>query len=290
MEPLGKLADILELTKPRQTALLLLTMFSAYFVAGGPLDPVLLAKMAIMGFAAVGGVTALNMYLDADIDAIMRRTSKRPLPAGRISAAEVSFITSLMILVGAFVASTINNYVLFTVLAGLYFDIVGYTELTKRYTPFSIVFGSIAGVMPALGGWAAGAGAITLPGLLLAGVIYAWQPLHVWFLAYAAEEDYRKAGVPVASLQYSPKVFSSLVIAHLLIMAFSVWGLAYLLGFGIITAALSTVFIALAVTRVASFYRSPSKEEAFKIFKFATPTLAIVYLLLPSERYLLYLL
>lgn len=279
-----KLKDFVELTKPRQTALLLLTMFSAYFIAGGPLDPLMLAKLAVMGFASVGGVTALNMYLDADIDSVMKRTSKRPLPAGRLSPKETSFLSTLLIVLGATVASTINEYVLFTVLAGLYFDIVGYTELTKRFTPLSIVFGSIAGVMPALGGWAAGAGAITLPGILLAGVIYAWQPLHVWFLAYAAEEDYRKAGVPVASLKYGPRLFSALVLLHLLIMIASVWGIVYLLGFGLMTALVSSVFIVLAMVRVVSFYKNPSKQEAFKIFKFATPTLAIVYLILPMER------
>ncbi|MEN2999940.1 MAG: heme o synthase [Acidilobaceae archaeon] len=279
-----KLKDYAELTKPRQTVLLLLTMFSAYFIAGGPPDLVMLAKLAVMGFASVGGVTALNMYLDADIDSLMRRTSKRPLPSGRLSPKETSFLVTFLIVLGAMVASTINEYVLFAVLGGLYFDIVGYTELTKRFTPLSIVFGSIAGVMPALGGWAAGAGAITLPGILLAGVVYAWQPLHVWFLAYAAEEDYRRAGVPVASLRYSPKLFSLLVLLHLAIMISSVWGLVYLLGFGLLTGLISSAFIALAVAKVATFYKNPSKQEAFKIFKFATPTLAIVYLLLPLER------
>lgn len=278
-----KIRYFMELTKPRQTALLLVTMLGAYLIAAKSLDPVMVLKLLVMGFAAVGGVTALNMYLDRDIDAVMNRTSKRPLPTGRLSFDETMVGTLVMLLIGVTIAATINKYVLFAVLAGLFFDIIGYTELTKRFTPASIVLGSIAGSMPALGGWAAGAGEITLPGILLAGVVYAWQPLHVWFLAYAAEEDYRRAGVPVASLQMDPRAFSLLVVLHLLIMLASVWGISLLLRTGVFTASLSTMFILLAIARVLSFYRSPSKDEAFRIFKFASPTLAVVYLMMPAE-------
>lgn len=278
-----KVRYFMELTKPRQTALLLVTMAGAYLIAAKSIDVIMLAKLLIMGFTAIGGVTALNMYLDRDIDAIMKRTSSRPLPRGRLSFDEVMIGILVMLLIGITIASTINRYVLFAVLAGLYFDIVGYTELTKRFTPASIILGSIAGSMPALGGWAAGAGEISLPGILLAGVVYAWQPLHVWFLAYAAEEDYRKAGVPVASLRTDHKTFSILVVAHLAIMIVAIWGISWTIGAGLLTASISSVFVLLAIARVLYFYKSPSKTEALRIFKFASPTLAIVYLMMPIE-------
>lgn len=279
----SKVKAFIELTKPRQAALLLLTMYGAYLASGAPLDPIMLLKLTVLGFTAVGGVTALNMYFDHDIDSVMRRTSKRPLPSGRISFGEALLGVTLMLIIAVTVASTINEYVLFAVLAGLYFDIIGYTELTKRFTALNIVVGSIAGSMPALGGWAAGAGAITLPGVLLALVVYAWQPLHVWFLAYFLEEDYRRANVPMASFNYGVRVFSALTIAHLAIMALAVWMFAFTTSKGYMAALLSTVFILLASVRVAYFVRSPSRAEALRIFKFATPTLAIVFVLVPLE-------
>ncbi len=278
-----KVKAFIELTKPKQTALLLLTMYGSYLVAGGPLDPLLLAKLTIMGVASLGGVTALNMYLDSDVDALMKRTSRRPIPSGRLTAMEALTGIAIMLIVGVTVAASINVYVLFAVLAGLYFDIIGYTELTKRFTPLNIFLGSIAGAMPALGGWAAGSGSIGLPGIMLAGIVFAWQPLHVWFLAYFLEDDYRRVGVPMAPFDYSPRVFSLMVSFSLIFMAFFVLAFVYLTRYGHVSAAISIMLIALAIRRVFSFAYSPSRREAIKIFKFATPVLAIVYILLPIE-------
>jgi protoheme IX farnesyltransferase len=280
---ISKVSAFIELTKPRQAALLMLTMYGAYIATGAPLDPVMLIKLTLGGFAAIGGVTALNMYFDYDIDSIMKRTSRRPLPSGRLSFEESLLGVTLMLILAVTIASTINEYVLFAFLAGLYFNIIGYTELTKRFTALNIAIGSIAGSMPALGGWAAGAGAITLPGILLAAVVYSWQPLHVWFLAYFLEEDYRRAKVPMAPFNYNVRVFSTLTLLHLAIMASAVWIFAYVTSKGYIAALLSTVFILLASVRVAYFVGNPSKAEALRIFKFATPTIAIVFVLVPLE-------
>ena len=280
---ISKVSAFIELTKPRQAALLMLTMYGAYIATGAPLDPVMLIKLTLGGFAAIGGVTALNMYFDYDIDSMMKRTSRRPLPSGRLSFEESLLGVTLMLILAVTIASTINEYVLFAFLAGLYFNIIGYTELTKRFTALNIAIGSIAGSMPALGGWAAGAGAITLPGILLAAVVYSWQPLHVWFLAYFLEEDYRRAKVPMAPFNYNVRVFSTLTLLHLAIMASAVWIFAYVTSKGYIAALLSTVFILLASVRVAYFVGNPSKAEALRIFKFATPTIAIVFVLVPLE-------
>jgi protoheme IX farnesyltransferase len=280
---ISKVSAFIELTKPRQAALLMLTMYGAYIATGAPLDPIMLIKLTLGGFAAIGGVTALNMYFDYDIDSIMKRTSRRPLPSGRLSFEESLLGVTLMLILAVTIASTINEYVLFAFLAGLYFNIIGYTELTKRFTALNIAIGSIAGSMPALGGWAAGAGAITLPGILLAAVVYSWQPLHVWFLAYFLEEDYRRAKVPMAPFNYNVRVFSTLTLLHLAIMASAVWIFAYVTSKGYIAALLSTVFILLASVRVAYFVGNPSKAEALRIFKFATPTIAIVFVLVPLE-------
>ncbi|MEM1939343.1 MAG: heme o synthase [Acidilobaceae archaeon] len=278
-----KLRSFIELTKPRQLALLLLTMYGSYIVAGGPLDFISLTKLTIMGFATVGGVTALNMYLDYDVDSVMARTRRRPLPSGRLSLDEALLGTVILLVLGVTIAASINKYVLSAVLAGLYFDIIAYTELSKRFTALNIIFGSIAGAMPALGGWAAGAGSITLPGILLASIVFAWQPLHVWFLAYSYGDDYRRAEIPMVSLSYSHRVFSIVILIFLALMAIAMATLVYYLKYGLIALALTLILISLATLRVLRFYRGPSREEAFKIYKFATPTLAIVYIVLPLE-------
>lgn len=279
----GKIRAFIELTKPRQAALLMITMYGAYIASAAPLDAVMLAKLTLLGFTSIGGVTALNMYFDSDVDAVMRRTSRRPIPSGRISPEETLLGVTLMLILAVTIASTINHHVLFAILAGLYFDIIGYTEMTKRFTSLNIVVGSIAGSMPALGGWAAGAGSITIPGILLALVVYAWQPLHVWFLAYHLEDDYRRAGIPMAPFNYNTRLFSVLTIAHLAIMAVSIWLFAFMTLRGYIAALLTSIFILLASIRVLHFSRSPSRSEALRIFKFATPTLAVFYLVMPVE-------
>ncbi len=281
--PLLKLSVFLELTKPRQTILLLLTMYSAYIASGAPLDPLTLIKLAIAGYMAIGGVTALNMYFDRDIDSIMKRTNRRPLPSKRISLKESLLGITIMLIIAITVASTINEYFLFLLLVGLYFNIIGYTELTKRFTSLNIVLGGIAGCTPALGGWVAGAGAITLPGILLATIVLVWQPLHVWFLAYYLEEDYKRAGIPMVSINYSVRVFSAIVILFLVVMALAIWLFVYITSKGYMAALLSTIFILLALARVVHFMRSSSRAEAFRIFKFATLTLSVVFLLIPLE-------
>ena len=280
----GKLKSFISLTKPRQLSLLLVTMYGAYFAAGGSLDPRSLALLTVMGVSSIGGVTAFNMYFDIDIDSRMSRTRKRPLPSGVLTPFEALVGSIALIVVGLVSAAAINKYVLFTVLAGLYFDIVGYTQLTKRFTPLSIIFGSIAGSMPALGGWAAAAGSITLGGILLALVVFPWQPMHVWFLGYYFKEDYMKAMIPILPSGGDPKIISVLIAMSLVGLVAVSWSFAMYYGYGYLTAILTTVLAALAVSRIGWFAKTGDKKGALRLFKFASPIIAVVFLLLPIER------
>ncbi len=278
-----KLRLFIALTKPRQLALLMLTMYGAYFAAGGSTSLESLALLTVMGFSSIGGVTALNMYFDADIDSIMRRTRRRPLPSGKLSPGEALAGSLVLIAVGAVTAYMINIYVLASVLAGLFFDIVAYTQLTKRFTPLSIVSGSIAGSMPALGGWAAGAGSLSLGGVLLALVVFLWQPIHVWFLAYYFRSDYEAARIPVLPT-LEPRQLAALTSVTTLAMPLAVWVFALAYGYGYLSAIISTLLAAAAIVKIMEFSESGDRKKAISIFKFASPIIAVVFVMIPLER------
>jgi len=278
-----KIRAFIVMMKPKQLALLMITMYGAYFAAGGGLDPRILLLLTLTGIGSAGGVTALNMYLEVDIDSIMERTRDRPLPRGVLSPSEAITGISLLIIMGTLAGALINRYVAFAALAGFYFDIITYTELAKRRTEWALILGSVAGSMPALGGWAAGAGAITLPGILLAGVVFVWQPLHVAFIHFLYDEQYVRAGIPTLPSRLGPESFAHLALASVVSSAVIVWLLALLTGVGYFTAALVTFMAARAVASIMRFRAQPDKATARAMIKYASPLVGIVFVFYPLE-------
>ncbi|MEB3861662.1 MAG: heme o synthase [Desulfurococcales archaeon] len=279
-----KLKAIIELTKPRQLILLLVTMYGAYFAAGGGLDPKTLALLTVAGFGGVGGVTALNMYLEADLDSRMNRTKKRPLPSNRLTMEEAFISIIVMILAGVMAALLINVYVAVALLAGLYFDIITYTELTKRRSIANLILGSVAGSMPALGGWAAAAGGFTPGGIILAGIVFVWQPLHVSALAYYFLDDYLKAGVPVLPAMVKPRTFAILVSASIALLPVLAWLFVAVEGYGVAAAVVTTLMSIHAIIKILRFAESPRREAALGMIKYASPLVAVAFVLLPIEQ------
>jgi len=273
------------MTKPAQLALLMITMFGAYFAAGGSLDARTLLLLLLTGIGSAGGVTALNMYLEKDIDSIMRRTRGRPLPSGMLTPMEAITGITILIVIGVVSAALINKWIMFTVLVGLYFDIIAYTELFKRHTHWALLAGSVAGSMPALGGWAAGYGAISIEGLLLAGMVYVWQPLHVSFIHYAYSEDYEAAGIPTLHKGVGERGYGLLSLASIVGLIILVWVYVVIAGYGYVTALAATIIGVGAVRAALRFLSEPSRERARFMIKLASPTLGIVFLFLPVERY-----
>lgn len=282
--------EIFEATKPRQTALLLLTMLGAfltgYFYHHGDSSSLswgLMLKLIVMGYLAVGGTTLLNMYLDVDIDSVMGRTRSRPLPSGRLDK-RVALVTGVCMVMSSLVlAWTINPYVLASVFAGFAFDIFGYTMLLKRRSSLSIFVGAIAGSMPALGGWAAGAGGLSAPAFILASLVFLWQPIHVWFLSYFYSEDYKRAGVPSLPLVVEPRVFGGIVLVFVALYVSAVILFMALTGYGVVAALLTLAGSLRASWMIVNFIRRPDRTAAWRIFKFATPLLASAFLLIPLE-------
>lgn len=277
--------DYLQLMKPLQTALLMFTMFGALFAAGGgrvPLRTVVL--LAVGGFLAIGGTTALNMYLEADIDALMPRTSRRPLPAGRVEPERVLAFSIASYLLGVALIRLINPWTVFAVLMGFFFDIILYTDLAKRRTSLNIVLGGVAGGMPAFGGWTAYTGRPEAAALLAALVVMAWIPMHIWFIATYYLDDYRMAGIPMLPVVKGERR-AAVYIAFSIALQVAAVAALYLVG----AAGPATLLVAVAlgvaaIHRVRRFYLNPSRAAARRLFKVASPYLATIFLVMALEK------
>ncbi|MCG0240046.1 MAG: heme o synthase [Firmicutes bacterium] len=196
---LARLREYYQLTKPRIVLLLLVTGYAGMWVAAGGPPPGRLTLITLLGLAlACGGANAVNMWWDRDIDAVMARTRRRPLPAGRLDPDEaLAFGVVLGIAGTVTLAVGANLLAAALALAGYLFYVLVYTMWLKRSTVQNIVIGGAAGAVPPLVGWAAVTGEVGLPALVMFLIVFLWTPPHFWALALFRNEDYRRAGVPM---------------------------------------------------------------------------------------------
>jgi protoheme IX farnesyltransferase len=192
-------SDMVALTKPAIMSLLLLTAIGAMFLAARGVPPFsLLAATIVGGAAASGGASALNHYFDRDIDEVMRRTRRRPLPSHRVPDEwAVGLGIVLNIIAFAVLALFANVLAAALAIAGTLFYILVYTLWLKRSTVQNIVIGGAAGAIPPLVGWAAVTGSLDLEAWLLFAIIFFWTPAHFWALALLISDDYKRAGIPM---------------------------------------------------------------------------------------------
>lgn len=195
------------LTKPLQTALLLITGLAGHMSAyqNAASWPDLLALAGSLSLA-ISGSTMLNMAYDADIDAKMLRTAGRPLPAGRVRRREILVLGLALAGVGVVWALALAPLYGLVVLAGLLFDVLVYTIWLKRRTPWSILWGGIAGGMPILAGRVLAVGRVDAVGLLLALAVVLWIPVHILTLGLKRAAEYCMAGVPVLPNTHGERV------------------------------------------------------------------------------------
>jgi protoheme IX farnesyltransferase len=272
------LGDYYQLTKPRIQVLLLITTAGAMWIASrGKVDPVLLLATLVGGSLAASSANAFNCLIDRDIDQLMERTRRRPLPAGRVQPRQAAlFALGLAVCSFAVLASFANLFSALLALCGLGFYVVIYTLWLKRSTPYNIVIGGAAGAIPPLVGWAAVTGSLDLSALMLFGIIFVWTPPHFWALAMMIREDYRKAGVPmlpvlVGDEQTTRQIFwytLALIPVTLALYPLGTMGLVYLVA----ASGLGLWFLwgALRLLR-----RPGDRKEARSLFK-----LSIYYLML----------
>jgi protoheme IX farnesyltransferase len=203
----AKLDAYWSLTKSLQTGLLLITGLAGY-MSGHPTGATWAGIAALLAtlFLTVGGSTVLNMVVDRDIDARMMRTQHRPLPAGRVSPTEGLLLGAIMILAGGTWALAISPLYGIVVLAGAFVDVLVYTCWLKRRTCWSIVWGGIAGGLPALAGRVLATGRIDAVGFWLAASVLLWIPTHIMTFSIKYADDYRAASVPVFPNRYGVRV------------------------------------------------------------------------------------
>ncbi|CAN7279168.1 heme o synthase [Bradyrhizobium sp. LjRoot220] len=192
------IGDYVALTKPRVMSLVVFTALVGLLVAPGDIDPFAGAVALLCIAAGAGAAGALNMWYDADIDAVMARTAMRPIPSGRVSRPE-ALVFGLVLGIGAIVTlGALLNVAAAALLAfTIFFYVVVYTMWLKRRTPQNIVIGGAAGALPPVIGWVAAAGSVGLEPLILFLIIFLWTPPHFWALSLNLAGEYARAGVPM---------------------------------------------------------------------------------------------
>lgn len=261
------LSDLLALTKPRITALVVATAAAGFLAAGGGLGPGLVHLLAGTALLA-GGTNALNQLLERDADARMERTRRRPLPDGRLSpAAAATFATLLVTGGGAWLLVGTNALTAGLGVASTVLYAAAYTPL-KRRSPISLVVGAVPGALPALGGWTAARGRVDPAGLALFGIVFLWQLPHFLALGHQLREDYRRAGFSVLAVE-DPSgarsgraaVLSALALLPVALLP-TLLGVAGW-GYGALAAATGAVYLASS----ARFAARKGDDEARSLFR-----------------------
>ncbi|MBP7650838.1 MAG: heme o synthase [Phenylobacterium sp.] len=190
--------DFLQLLKPRVMSLVVFTAITGMVCAEAPINPILGAIAVLCIAVGAGASASLNMWFDADIDAKMRRTRGRPVPAGRVQGADALALGVVLSMFSIMLLGMTVNWLAAGLLAfTIVFYAVVYTMWLKRSTPQNIVIGGLAGALPPVIGWAAATGTVPLNAWLLCAIIFMWTPPHFWALSLYTSEDYEKAGVPM---------------------------------------------------------------------------------------------
>jgi len=266
-----KLGIYWQLIKSLQTLLLLLTGITGFISSRCPYNSWdLTLWMIISLFLAISGTTVYNMIWDRDIDAKMKRTEDRPLPAGKISVKEAVIFGTVLNVVGLGLAYYLSPLYALVIFGGLFVDFVIYTIWLKRTSAWSIVWGGISGGMPILAGRVLGVGEVDLIGILLGLSILFWIPTHIMTFNMRYFEDYNNAQIPTFAAKYGFKRVR-LIIALSTIssaIAFALGAFALGLSWGFVRVLLILAFIAFGFAIYSIIY--PSEKSNFQVFKVAS--------------------
>ncbi|WP_422031439.1 heme o synthase [Roseovarius sp.] len=241
--------DYFALLKPRVMTLVVFTAFVGLYAAPGAVHPVV--GFAAILFIAVGGGAsgALNMWWDADIDRVMKRTRNRPIPAGRITESEAFGFGMALAGFAVVMLALATNLLAGALLAfTIFFYVVIYSMWLKRWTPQNIVIGGAAGAFPPMIGWVAATGSFSLESVLMFALIFMWTPPHFWALALFMRSDYDDAGVPMLTVTHGRRATR----VHILVYTVLLAALAIGAGF---TSIGGPVYLAVAVVLNALFLK-----------------------------------
>lgn len=224
--------DYVQLLKPRVMSLVVFTALVGLLVAPVGLHPVEAFSAILFIALGAGASGALNMWWDADIDAVMKRTARRPVPAGKVQAGEALAVGLALSGISVVMLGLATNLMAAALLAfTIFFYAVVYSMWLKRTTPQNIVIGGAAGAFPPMIGWVCATGSVSVEACLMFALIFMWTPPHFWALALFMKEDYHKAGVPMLTVTHGRKATRAHVLAYtLLLVPVALW--AALSGIG----------------------------------------------------------
>jgi protoheme IX farnesyltransferase len=277
--------DYVQLLKPRVMTLVVFTGIAGLVCAPGALHPVLAATAILCIAVGAGAAGAVNMWFDRDIDAIMTRTSQRPIPCGRIGAeAALSFGVFLSVAAVLTMGLAVNWLAAGILALASAFYIFVYTMWLKRRTPQNIVIGGAAGAFPPVIGWAAVTGGLDWTPLALFALIFLWTPPHFWALALYRSGEYAKAGVPMLPVVAGHEATKRQMLIYTVLLlpvslvpfAFGAAGLAY----GLVAAAMGGLFVICAVRVLRENGEETGHRAARQMFGFSILYLFALFLML----------
>jgi protoheme IX farnesyltransferase len=282
------LRDYVEVTKPKTVALLVFTSVAAMAVAALSekwLTPPLILAGLIAITTATAGCNTVTCYIDRDIDAIMRRTSRRPIPTGRIAPPERALVWGLFLIAVGLVLGLWINMVSFSILLlGVLDNVLVYSLLLKRRNPLNIILGGFSGGLPAMFGWSTVTGTVSVLSILLAGLVVLWIPSHIWSLAIFSKEDYARAGVPMLPVVMEEKKALRCIVATVILMIPFSLAVYWEGGFGWIYAVSAIVLGTVVLLLNVHLFVRPTRGNAYRAFKVSSPYLFLLFLSMVIDR------
>jgi protoheme IX farnesyltransferase len=285
-----RIGGFVALTKPRIIELLLVTTLPTMVVAAHGLPRVsLMAATLVGGTLAAGGANAINMFVDRDIDAVMRRTRGRPLVTGVVSpGAALVFAIALELVAFAELWAAVNLLSAGLALGATLFYVFVYTLWLKRTSRQNIVIGGAAGAVPVLVGWAAVRDSVGWAPVVLFALMFVWTPPHFWALAIRYRDDYQSAGVPMMPVVTSFKRTTAQIFVYSILVAAVSLVFGWTAGMGVLywvaAGALGLVFCGLAFR----LWRAPSVEAAMRLFHWSITYVTLLFAAMAADQLILH--
>ncbi len=278
--------DFIVLLKPRVMSLVIFTGLVGLLLAPGEIHPVIAFTAVLCIAVGAGAAGCLNMWYDADIDAVMKRTRNRPVPAGRVTPGEALGFGAALSVASVTVMGLAVNLTAAALLAlTIAFYLFVYTMWLKRRTPQNIVIGGAAGAFPPMIGWAAVTGSVSLESLMLFAIIFMWTPPHFWALSLFCSKDYEDAGVPMLPVVAGERETRRHILAYSILLAplgVTPWMMG-MLGplYGVSAAVLGGAFVIGAI----QVLREDGTRAARRLFAFSILYLLLLFMLMLVDHF-----
>jgi heme o synthase len=279
--------DYLALLKPRVMSLVVFTALVGLLVAPGHVHPVIGFTALLCIAIGAGASGALNMWYDADIDAVMTRTKSRPIPAGRVQPGEALAFGAMLAVFSVATLGVLVNWFAAALLAfTIFFYVFVYTMWLKRSTPQNIVIGGAAGAFPPMIGWASVTGDVSLAPVLMFLIIFLWTPPHFWALSLLMKDEYERVGVPMMPVVHGEAETRRQIVLYTLLLTvltllpvvFGFFGAVYAVG----AAGLGAAFISLALR----LQRRADRASALRTYLFSLAYLAALFAIMVLDAHI----